>query len=214
MLDDDTRKYVMDLFGKELEGEVNIMLFIDSDSKKCETCKYANELMSELAALDGRLKLTTYDMGEKPKEAKFLGIDKAPAIVLGGKKIYNLYYFGIPSDHEFTSLLEDITDVSKNRTRLQESTKEKLKGIEKNVNIKVFVTPTCPYCPMAVRIAHQFAMENSKVTAQMIDAMEFQELAQKFNVMGVPKIVINDSTSFEGAVPEGVFLSKVLEALK
>lgn len=214
MLDDDTRKYVTDLFGKELEGEVNIMLFTDSDSKKCETCKYVNELMSELAALDGRLKLTTYDMGEKPKEAKFLGIDKAPAIVLGGKKIYNLYYFGIPSGHEFASLLEDITDVSKNKTRLQESTKEKLKGIEKNVNIKVFVTPTCPYCPMAVRIAHQFAIENSKVTAQMIEAMEFQELAQKFNVMGVPKIVINDSVSFEGAVPEGVFLSKVLEALK
>lgn len=214
MLDNDTRKYVSELFSKELEGEVNIMLFTHSNSAKCETCKYVEDLMSELAAIDGRLKLTKYDMSENPKEAKFLGIDKAPAMVLGGKKIYNLYYFGIPSGHEFAALLEDITDVSKNRTRLQDSTKERLRKIDTAVNIKVFVTPTCPYCPMAVRMAHQFTIENSRISSQMIEAVEFPELAQKFGVMGVPKIVINDGPSFEGAVPENVFLQKVLEAIK
>ncbi len=214
MMDEDTRKYVKELFSKELEGDVNIMLFTDGDGKKCETCKYAVQLFSELAELDGRLKITAYDMAKKPKEAKFLGVEGVPAVVLGGKRIYNLYYFGVPSGHEFAALLDDISDVSKNRTRLQESTKEKLKGIDKNINIKVFVTPTCPYCPGAVRMAHQFAIENSRISGQMIEAMEFQDLAQKFGVMGVPKIVINDSISFEGAVPEKVFLEKVLEAAK
>ncbi len=68
--------------------------------------------MSELAAIDSRIKLTVYDIKENAKEAKFLGVDKAPATVIGGKKIYNAYYFGMPSGYEFSALLEDIVDAS------------------------------------------------------------------------------------------------------
>jgi glutaredoxin-like protein len=205
-------KYIKELFEKNLDGEVNLMLFVDSP-EKCQYCKDTIELLTELANTSPKIKLTVYDINKNQKEAKFLGVDKVPGLVIGGKKIYNAYYFGIPAGHEFAALLEDIIDASKGATRLSASTREKIKSIKEPIEIKVFVTPTCPYCPRAVRTAHQFAMENDKIKGAMIESMEFYDLANQYGVMAVPKIVINDSVSFEGALPEEEFLEYVLSAL-
>jgi hypothetical protein len=47
----------------------------------------------------------------------------------------------------------------------------------------------------------------------MIEALEFQELSNRYNVLAVPKTIINDQIFFEGAVPETLFLQQVLKAL-
>lgn len=201
------------MFEKDLSGEVNLILFTDN-AEKCQYCSDTKELLGELAGMSGKIKLTVYDINANAKEAKFLGVDKTPALVVGGKKIYNAYYYGIPAGHEFAALLEDIVDASNGKTRLADSTKSALKELKKQIDIKVFVTPTCPWCPRAVRTAHQFAMENSNIRSSMIESMEFNELANKYSVMAVPKIVINDSISFEGALPEEQFLQYVQEAAK
>ncbi len=205
-------KYIKDLFEKNLDSEVNLMLFVDSP-EKCQYCKDTIELLTELANTSPKIKLIVYDINKNSKEAKFLGVDKTPALIIGGKKVYNIYYFGIPAGHEFAALLEDIVDASNGTTRLSNTTKERLKQIKDPVEIKVFVTPTCPYCPRAVRIAHEFAMENDKIKGVMIEAMEFYDLANQYSVMAVPKIVINDEVSFEGALPEEEFLNYVFSAV-
>ncbi|MGC8699929.1 MAG: protein disulfide oxidoreductase [Candidatus Micrarchaeia archaeon] len=211
-LNDKDVKYIKDLFEKNLDSEVNLMLFVDSP-EKCQYCKDTIELLTELANTSPKIKLIVYDINKNSKEAKFLGVDKTPALIIGGKKVYNIYYFGIPAGHEFAALLEDIVDASRGTTRISNTTKEKLKEIKDPVEIKVFVTPTCPYCPRAVRIAHEFAMENDKIKGVMIEAMEFYDLANQYSVMAVPKIVINDEVSFEGALPEEEFLNYVLSAV-
>ena len=58
------------------------------------------------------------------------------------------------------------------------------------------------------------ALENDNVKADMVNAQEFPQLAQKYNVFSVPKIVINETTQFEGSLPENTFLEKVLESVK
>ena len=213
LLKDSDKKTVTELFSKNLESDVNLMLFYDSPAR-CELCAQTRDLVKEVASLSTKIKVAEYDIGSAQKEAKFLGIDKTPAIVIGGKKLYNVVYYGIPAGYEFSSLLEDIIDASRGATRLSQITKERLKEVKTPVEIKVFVTPTCPYCPKAVRIAHQFAMENNMIKGHMIEATEFMELAQRYSVMGVPKIVINDDLSFEGAYPEDAFLEYVLQAAK
>lgn len=65
-----------------------------------------------------------------------------------------------------------------------------------------------------MRTAHKLAMASPRVTADMIEAGEFPELSQRYSVMAVPKIVINETTSFEGALPESMFVEKVLEAVQ
>ena len=65
---------------------------------------------------------------------------------------------------------------------------------------------------MAGRLAHQMAVESDKVTADVIEVQEFPMVAQRYQVYGVPKIIVNERVSFEGALPEPRFLDKVLDA--
>ena len=62
-------------------------------------------------------------------------------------------------------------------------------------------------------MAQMMAMENDHIKADVVEVQEFPQVAQRYRVMGVPKTVINESTQFIGAVPEEVFISKVLEAI-
>jgi len=80
------------------------------------------------------------------------------------------------------------------------------------VHIQVFVSLTCPYCPIVTSLAHQFAMESDLVRADIVDAGEFPHLGHKYSVMGVPKTVINEKTEFVGAVSEELFVQQVMLA--
>jgi alkyl hydroperoxide reductase subunit AhpF len=63
-----------------------------------------------------------------------------------------------------------------------------------------------------VRLAQHMAVASERVTATAIEATEFPDLARAYQVMAVPKIVINDRVEFEGALPEPQFLEAVLRA--
>jgi predicted DsbA family dithiol-disulfide isomerase len=63
-----------------------------------------------------------------------------------------------------------------------------------------------------VRLAQHMAVASDRVEAQCIEATQFPELSQRYQVMAVPKIVINDRVEFEGALPEAQFLEAVLQA--
>jgi hypothetical protein len=65
-----------------------------------------------------------------------------------------------------------------------------------------------------VRLAQQMAVESEFITGDMVEATEFPQLVQKYGVMGVPRTVVNETTSFEGAVSEAHFLSQVLKAVQ
>ncbi|HDN01736.1 MAG TPA: glutaredoxin, partial [Candidatus Bathyarchaeota archaeon] len=62
--------------------------------------------------------------------------------------------------------------------------------------------------------AHKFAILNRNILGDMIEAIEFPDLSQKYMVMAVPKIVINEKVTFEGAVPEMFFAQKIIEAIE
>jgi predicted DsbA family dithiol-disulfide isomerase len=64
-----------------------------------------------------------------------------------------------------------------------------------------------------VRLAQHMAIASPRVSAECIEATEFPDLSQRYQVMAVPKIVINDKVQFEGAIPEKDFLGAVLEAV-
>jgi len=82
--------------------------------------------------------------------------------------------------------------------------------LTKPVHLKVYVTLTCPYCPTAVHLAHQLAMASPLITAEMIELAEFPHLANRDQVMGVPKTVVEGLGMFEGALPEPLYVDKVI----
>jgi len=103
--------------------------------------------------------------------------------------------------------------VSKGDSGLTPETRAALRNLENPVLLQVFVTPSCPYCPRAVVLAHQMAFESQMVEAEMVEALEFKNLADQFGVSGVPHTVINSGMAeVVGAVPEDYLLSKIKQA--
>jgi predicted DsbA family dithiol-disulfide isomerase len=63
-------------------------------------------------------------------------------------------------------------------------------------------------------LAHRLAFISKRVTGDMVEAMEFPHLTQKYNVAGVPRSVINETHFIEGAVPEKAYVQRILDALR
>jgi glutaredoxin-like protein len=209
LLKEKDRKYLEKEFA-QLTKPVRLVLF--TQEFECVSCRDTHELLEETAGLSEKIELVIYDLVRDKEKANVYGVDRVPAVIVEGERDYGIRLFGIPSGYEFPSLIEDIIDVGTGKTALSEATKKKLSHLKKPVHIQVFVTPSCPYCTRAVRTAHMMAMESEKVTASMVMANEFPDLSNRYSVMAVPKVVLNEETSFEGAIPEEDFLSFVDQA--
>jgi len=195
-----------------LAGPVRLVMF--TQEIECEFCAETRQLVEEIAQLSDQLTAEVYDFVADQEKVRELGIDKIPAIAVVGQEDYGVRLYGIPSGYEFASLLHAIQAVAAGKPELSEETMQVLADLTTPVHIQVFVTPTCPYCPVSVVLAHEMAIASSMVRADMVEAMEFPHLATKYQVMGVPRTVINETVSIEGAAPEPTVLEKLREALK
>jgi glutaredoxin-like protein len=192
----------------------NVMLKVFTQETECMYCEQNRELAQDVAALSDLIELEIYDFVKEKETAEMYGIDKIPAIsVVSEKGDHGVRFFGIPSGYEFTSLLEAIRIVSTGDHGLSSETVEKLEKIERDIHIQVFVTPTCPYCPRSVVLAHKLALVSDHISADMVEAMEFPHLANKYDVMGVPRSVFNEKDFIEGAVPEKLYVDKIMEVV-
>jgi glutaredoxin-like protein len=208
LIPDDQRENVKNRFASALVNPVRVLMF--TQEPECQFCAETKQLVTELAALNDKIQAEVHDFVADAELAKQFNIDKIPAIAIMGQKDYGVRIFGLPYGYEFQTILAALETVSQGKTDLSETTKAQLHAINVPVHIQVFVTLTCPHCPMAASMAHKFAMENDLIKADVIDANEFPQLAIKYGVMGVPKIVINEKIEFVGAVPEAMFLEHVL----
>ena len=220
LLSTEDQQFLRDKFAEEMESEVTLHFFTQKESKlilpqgmECQYCKEAGQIVDEIASLSDKIKVEKYDFAEDKEKASEYRVDKIPAILIEGRAKGKVRLFGLPSGYEFVSLIEDIIDVSTGKTSLSEEARTSLSEITKPVHIQVFVTPTCPYCSSAVRLAHQIAVESELVTADMIESIEFPYLANRYAVRGVPKTVINEITSLEGAAPEQMVMEQLIKAV-
>lgn len=212
VIQDSDKENIKKKLDKGLEGNVKLIMF--TQENECQFCADTRGIVEELAGMSQKIDIEIHDFVKDEKLAKSYGIKKIPAIVMLGKKDYGIRFYGIPSGYELKSFQEDLVDVSRGRTDLSEAVKEKLTNIKQPVHIQVLVTPTCPYCAMAVRTAHKLAIENEHIKADMVEMVEFPQLAQKYMAMSVPKIVINEIVDFVGAQPPEHFVEEILRAMR
>ncbi len=214
LLSDKDREHLINEFAG-LTNPVKLIVF--TQEFECQYCLETRQIAEELAGLSDRISLEIYDFVADKEVADAYGVDKIPASIImqGGEqpKDYGIRYYGIPAGYEFSSLVEDVLLVSRGESGLSDASKRWAKDLAEPVHLQVFVTPTCPYCPRAVVMAHQLAMESDLITADMVEATEFPHLSMKYQVMGVPRTVINENVHVEGAVPEPMLLAKLQQAV-
>jgi glutaredoxin-like protein len=218
LLDDKIKEQIAKIFLSLVEP-VGIAFFGSSEENR-ETCADTQNLLTELAGLSDRIHLKIFDIDQDPAIANEYNVENAPATIIGDwvndrVEYRGIHFYGIPAGHEFTSLIRDILMVSARNSGLSKESRTYFQELDGPVHIQVFVTPTCPYCPQAVALAHQMAYECDFVVGEMIEATEFPDLVEQFGVSGVPHTVINEgSGELIGAVPESALLEKIRQVME
>ena len=144
LLNADVIKQIEDAFAPMKES-VHVMYFGQKDN--CMYCADTQQLIEEVVDISDKLSLDIYDLDADADVAEKFNVDKAPGIVIAGKdgdtvSDFGIRYAGIPSGHEFTSLIQDVLLVSGRDSGLTQETRDFLKELTEPVLLQVFVTPT------------------------------------------------------------------------
>jgi len=211
MLDEKTKKELQ----KVLEGmrePVRILYF--TQEPPCPMCREQLQVLQDLAALSKKLKLEIYDFIRDTDKVLQYGIEQVPATVPLGKKDHGIRFYGLTAGYEFASILEAVMMLSRDSSGLKPELEVLIRALDEPLRLQVMVTLTCPYCSSAVHLANQMAYLNDGIRADMVETGEFPMMAQRYEVTGVPRTVINETHYVDGALPPEAFYLEILKAVK
>jgi glutaredoxin-like protein len=188
---------------------VPVQLIFFEQSIGCETCPPTRQLLEQLAGLNERITLEKLNLVLDKDRAAQYGVDRVPAIVVSAPGRDRIRFYGAPFGNELMSLVEAIGMTGTGQTDLSDRSRAQLKTLSTPVDVKVFFTPTCVYCPRMITLSNQIAIESPLVKTTAIDATEYPDLVHRYKVNGVPKTVINDTLELLGAISEEDLVKEV-----
>jgi len=213
LLSNEDKDYLKNLYNG-IDRDVELIFFSSNEESRAEDCANIEDILKELSELSDKIKVEKHVFEEEKELADKMEVEMAPSIVVKTDKGYGIKYYGVPAGYEFSSLVEDINDIGTGIISVEDEAREMIMSIDKPVHIRVFITPTCPYCPAAVRTAHKFAMLNENIKADMVESYEFSDFSNKYDVSSVPRIVINEDHHFVGAYPDKEYAKEIFNIVK
>ncbi|MBY8986306.1 MAG: thioredoxin family protein [Candidatus Lokiarchaeota archaeon] len=203
----------------KLKNAVELKLFTDfrtqedgSKIRNCMTCEGVHELLSTLEELsEGKLSVIEISTEENPEEAEKYNVSRIPAILFVDEDDNEIIrYLAHPTGSEFVPFLNSIQYFSGVRPYYADQIISHLKKIKKS-KMKIFITPTCPYCPMTVPVLTLFAIvSKGKISAEVIDVNLNPDLGMKYKVQGVPHTVVNEKDHIYGQFTPQDLLDKLV----
>ena len=144
LLNEDIRNQVREAF-TALQEPVQVLFF--GSKEQCEYCDDTLKLVEEVTSLSDKLSLKAFDVEADSAVADRYNVSMTPGLVIAGLGEdgpidYGVRYAGIPSGHEFSSLIQDLILVSGRDSGLNQQTRDFLANLKEPVYLQVFVTPT------------------------------------------------------------------------
>lgn len=168
------------VFGR-MASPLVLKLYLDGRPVSSELKGY----MEELAKLTDKLSVEVVNDHDEPH---------APSV-----RVYRedgswsgLAFHGVPGGHEFTSFVLGLYNAAGPGQPLDEAVLEGAKAIDEQKDVKILVSLSCTMCPELVTATQRLAALNPNITAQVYDLNHFPEIKDKYNVMSVPCLVVND----------------------
>ena len=187
---------------ESLPNDIPIFLFAKpgADDVFTQSCRQVIRAFRELT---DKISLREFPLSHE--YAKKWHVDRSPTLVIAPEK-YNIRWLGAPMGEEGKTLLETILLVGMGSSRLNDQCISVLKKIDSPRQVRVFVSPTCPYCPQEAVNAVKAAIERPDVVSvELVDIQCNQDLAEKYSAQSVPQTYANDILIGRGARTEEIF---------
>jgi thioredoxin reductase (NADPH) len=210
LLPDEAREILKQDFN-QLENPVSVLVFTDEENRENKPFgEFAVKFLRELSEITDKISPAFEKVSGET--AKKYGVARAPVILIEPEK-YHVRLIGAPGGEEARTLIIAIVMASTGRTILSEEARKRLTELKEKRNIKVFVSPTCPYCPHQAATAIAAAIERpGLVEAEVIEIFENKDLATQYNAFSVPQTFIDDHLVGLGLQPQEVVIEELLTA--
>ena len=182
LLSDAMRQQLAGVFGK-MTDQVTVRLYEDSG----RLSGMMRSFMDELKDISPNVKT------EFAKEGDQIPLEKPVMELRNSNGASGIYFHAVPGGHELNSFVIGIYNTGGPGQAVDDDIKNTISSIKGKVNIKILVSLSCTMCPETVMSAQRIASLNSEITAEMFDLAHFPALKEKYSVMSVPCVIINDS---------------------
>ncbi|MGD9306412.1 MAG: thioredoxin-disulfide reductase [Desulfobacterales bacterium] len=154
--------------------------------------------------ISSKITLREYDLDHEL--AKKWNVTGSPTLVIAPERV-SIRWLGAPMGEEARAFLEILILVGLGQGNLSDQSLKVLKRIDSQRNLKIFVSPTCPYCPQQAVNAARAAVEMPDlISLEIIDIQSEPEIANQYSAQSVPQAYANDVLIGQGAQPEEVFV--------
>ena len=191
---------------EQLPNDIPLLLFTAKGHEDPFT-QANRQVIRAFRELSDRITMREYDLDHEL--ARKYNITSSPTLLIAPER-YSIRWIGAPMGEEARTLLETLILVGLGQSNLSDQSLNVVKKIDTPRNIKVFVSPTCPYCPQEAVNAVKAAIEMPEsVSLEIIDIQCAPELARQYAAQSVPQAFANDVLIGQGAQPEEVFISSL-----
>ena len=188
-----------------MQHAVPILLFTSPAQELFTTA--ARQVFGYLAGLAPKITLREYNLDHEL--AKKWQIDRAPALLFDPER-YQIRWFGVPMGEEGRVLVELLLMLGSRAPDMSASSQQVLDHLDGPRLIRLFISPTCPYCPQqAVNAVKAALARPDLVSLEIIDIQVHQELADKYKAYSVPQAFANDKLIAMGAQSEELFMASL-----
>jgi thioredoxin reductase (NADPH) len=162
------------------------------------------EMLQAFQTLSSKIQYQELDLGHDL--AKKHQVGTSPTLLFAPDQ-YRIRYLGAPLGEEGRSFLNILIAIGFGTTNISDQSLKVLKSIDTPRNIKVFVSPTCPYCPQQVANALKAAITlPAVISLEIIDIYCNPELANLYSAQSVPQTYANEGLVARGAQTEELFM--------
>ncbi len=194
---------------QNLRDPVNVLVFTSEELNKPFN-EFTIKLLTELSGISDKILPKFETIGSEL--SKKYDITGSPTLLIQPDK-YNIRLSGAPAGEELPTFLLALIMASAGTTILSSASKARLEDLKDKRNLKVFVSPTCPYCPLQAALAVAVAIEKpGLVSTEIIEIYENKDLAARFDAFSVPQTFVDDRLVGVGLQPEEVFVEEVITA--
>lgn len=197
LLNDALREQIATILGR-IEKEVTLVTIVDPEHEKSIELR---DFIFDIVSLGDKLGAVVKLKGEDPTLEQKINADKFPIVALLDQfeNYSGVKFHAVPGGQELNAFLLAIYNLAGPGQAIDEVVVEKIKSLDKKINIKIAVSLSSRLCPDVVVSAQRIAIENPNVEAEMLDIANFPELHEKYNMTAVPCLIINDEKISYGA---------------